>query len=139
LRDRSGTTVFDTKSLPKDHEMAPDGSEIRPLLRLGRGSLSHCTLPEGRTSHTVSHKTIEEIWYCLQGRGQIWRRKGEAEVVVDVGPGVSLTIPTGTHFQFRNAGGEPLRFVIATMPPWPGNYEAVRVRGRWEPKIKADD
>jgi mannose-6-phosphate isomerase-like protein (cupin superfamily) len=139
LRDRSETTVLDTKSLPEDYEIAPDGSEIRPLQRLGRGSLAHCTLPEDRTSYAVSHKTIEEIWYCLQGHGQIWRRKGETEVVVDVGPGVSLTIPTGTHFQFRNTGGEPLRFVIATMPPWPCDDEAVRVQGRWEPKIKADD
>jgi mannose-6-phosphate isomerase-like protein (cupin superfamily) len=135
LRDRS-TNIFDTKSLPEDHEIAPDGSEIRPLLRLDRGSLSHCTLPMRCTSYAVSHKTIEEIWYCLQGRGQIWRRKGETEEVVNVGPGVSLTIPTGTHFQLRNTGGEPLRFVITTMPPWPGGDEAVRVQGRWEPKIE---
>jgi mannose-6-phosphate isomerase-like protein (cupin superfamily) len=131
--------MFNTKLLPDDYEIAPDGSEIRPLLRLGHGSFAHCTLPEGRTSHAVYHKTIEEIWYCLQGQGQIWRRKGETEEVVDVGPGVSLTIPTGTHFQFRNTGGGPLRFVIATMPPWPGGDEAVRVQGKWEPKIEADD
>ena len=138
MRDRS-TTVFDTKSLPEDYEIAPDGSEIRPLLRLGRGSLAHCTLSKGRTSYAVSHKTIEEIWYCLQGRGQMWRRKNGTEEVVDVGPRVSLTIPTGTHFQFRNTGGEPLRFVIATMPPWPGDDEAIRVPGRWGPKIEADE
>jgi mannose-6-phosphate isomerase-like protein (cupin superfamily) len=138
LRDRS-TTVFDAKSLPEDYEIAPDGSEIRPLLRLDRGSLAHCTLPKGCTSHAISHKTIEEIWYCLQGQGQVWRRKGDMEEVVEFRLGVSLTIPTGTHFQFRNTGGEPLRFVIATMPPWPGGDEAVRVRGRWEPKIEADD
>jgi mannose-6-phosphate isomerase-like protein (cupin superfamily) len=138
LRDRS-TTVFDTKSLPEDHEITPEGSEIRPLLRLGRGSLAHCTLPDGRTSYAVSHKTIEEIWYCLQGQGQMWRRKNGTEDVVDVGPGVSLTIPTGTHFQFRNTGGEPLRFVIATMPPWPDGGEAVRVQGKWEPKIDVED
>ena len=139
MRDRSGTTVFNTKALPEDYEIAPDGSEIRPLLRLGHGSLAHCTLPRRCTSYAVSHKTIEEIWYCLQGQGRIWRRKGETEVVVNVGPGVSLTIPTGTHFQFRNTGGGPLRFVIATMPPWPGGDEAVRVRGRWEPKIETED
>lgn len=137
MRDKS-TAVFDAKSLPGDHEIAPDGSEIRPLQRLSHGSLAHCTLPEGRTSHAVYHKSIEEIWYCLQGHGEIWRRKGETEAAVDVEPGVSLTIPTGMHFQFRNTGGGPLRFVIATMPPWPGGDEAVRVQGRWEPNIKAD-
>jgi mannose-6-phosphate isomerase-like protein (cupin superfamily) len=127
--------VFDMKSLPEDYEIAPDGSEIRPLLRLGRGSLAHCTLPRGCTSYAISHRTIDEIWYCLQGRGQIWRLKGETEEVVEVERGVSLTIPTGTHFQFRNTGGDPLRFVIATMPPWPGGDEAIRVMGKWEPSI----
>jgi mannose-6-phosphate isomerase-like protein (cupin superfamily) len=139
LRDRSGMTIFNTMSLPEDYEIAPDGSEIRPLLRLCRGSLAHCTLPKGCTSYAISHKTIEELWYCLQGQGQIWRRKGETEAVVDVGPGMSLTIPTGTRFQFRNTGGGPLSFVIATMPPWPGDDEAVRVQGKWEPKIDADE
>jgi mannose-6-phosphate isomerase-like protein (cupin superfamily) len=45
--------------------------------------------------------------------------------------GVSLTIPVGTHFQFRNAEAVPLRFIIATIPPWPGSDEAVRVEDRW--------
>ena len=130
MRDKT-TNIFDTKSLPEDHEIAPDGSEIKPLLGLGRGSLAHCTLPEGRISKSVYHRTIEEIWYCLEGRGKIWRQKGKSEAVVDVGPGVSLSIPTGTHFQFRNTGSGPLRFVIATMPPWPGSDEAVKVQGIW--------
>lgn len=138
MRDRS-TTVFDAKSLPEDYEIAPDGSEIRPLQKLRRGSLAHCTLLRGCTSYAVSHKTIEEIWYCLEGQGQVWRRKDGIDEVVDVGPGVSLTIPTGTYFQFRNTGGGPLQFVIATMPPWPGDDEAIRVRGRWEPKIETED
>jgi mannose-6-phosphate isomerase-like protein (cupin superfamily) len=50
---------------------------------------------------------------------------------VKVNAGVSLTIPVGTHFQFRNTGAVPLRFVIATMPQWPGSDEAVRVEDHW--------
>ena len=46
-------------------------------------------------------------------------------------PGVSLTIPLGAHFQFRNTGEAPLRFVIVTMPPWPGEDEAYGVEGHW--------
>jgi mannose-6-phosphate isomerase-like protein (cupin superfamily) len=42
---------------------------------------------------------------------------------VDFYPGISLTIPTGTGFQFRNIGETPLKFIIAAMPPWPGEEE----------------
>jgi len=81
----------------------------------------------------VKHRTVEEIWYFLAGRGQVWRAQGDREEVLDARPGVSLTIPLGTHFQFRNIGDVPLEFVIATTPPWPGEDEAVLLEtGRWE-------
>ena len=67
----------------------------------------------------------------MEGSGQVWRKNDTAESVVDVGPGVSLSIETGTHFQFRNTGDEDLRFIIVTMPPWPGEDEAVRVDDYW--------
>jgi hypothetical protein len=41
--------------------------------------------------------------------------------------GVSLATPTGTHFQFRCDGHEPLSAIGATMPLWPGESEAVSV------------
>jgi len=74
---------------------------------------------------------IEEIWYFVQGRGQVWRKQGDHEEVVDVFPGVCLTIPPQTHFQFRNAGEEPLGFIIVTMPPWPGEQEWMEVAAHW--------
>ena len=92
------------------------------------GGLAHCTLPSHGISLAVEHKTIEEIWYLIQGRGQAWRKHEDQEEVVDVGPGTCLTIPTGTHFQFRNTGKDPLCFIIATMPPWPAAEEDVRVQ-----------
>jgi mannose-6-phosphate isomerase-like protein (cupin superfamily) len=61
----------------------------------------------------------------------VWRKQAGREQVVDVRSGLCLTIPVGTHFQFRNTGREPLVFVIATMPPWPGEQEAVRVQDHW--------
>ncbi len=111
--------------------LAPDGSQIRFLLSGHRGALNHFTLPPGATSTAVAHKTIEELWYFLSGTGQLWRRRGEHEVIVDVGPGSCLNIPTAVHFQFRSTGDEPLRFIVATMPPWPGDDEAYEVRGPW--------
>ena len=110
---------------------APDGSEVRFLLRMNRGELNHFTLPVGATSSAVVHQTIEEVWYFLSGSGQFWRSDGRREETVDVCAGVCLDIPTDTRFQFRNTGDEPLCFVVATMPPWPGAQEAVAVEGLW--------
>jgi mannose-6-phosphate isomerase-like protein (cupin superfamily) len=79
----------------------------------------------------VTHQTVEELWYFVRGKGQVWRMLGDREMVVDVEPGWSLSIPTGASFQFRNTGDEPLEFVIVTMPPWPGDQEAVAMPGFW--------
>ena len=193
---------LDCKRLAADYDvLAPDGSEIRLLAQTGRGSMVHCTLPPGQVSVAVAHRTVEEVWYCLEGAGQVWRRlegagnvrqpldgtgqdyqrpegagqnrrqldgtgrerqrlegtgqdyqrpegagqdrRGQdgasrdrhpldgAERIVDVAPGVSLSIPVGSRFQFRNTGTRPLRFIIVTMPPWPGEQEAYPVPGRW--------
>ncbi len=111
--------------------MAPDGCEVRLLTETGRGSMAHFALGPGQISRPVAHRTIEEIWYFLTGHGRMWRRLGSDEEVVEVGPGVSITIPTGTHFQLRNDGDEPLAAVGVTMPPWPGDDEAYGVDGKW--------
>ncbi|MXY47187.1 MAG: cupin domain-containing protein [Chloroflexi bacterium] len=124
---------MDTISLASELTvLAPDGSEIRELIAVSGGSVVHCTLPSGVSSAAVAHRTVEEVWYCLQGRGQVWRKNESAESVVDVRPGVSLNITVGTHFQFRNTGTEPLCIIIVTIPPWPGEAEAVRVNDYWD-------
>jgi mannose-6-phosphate isomerase-like protein (cupin superfamily) len=125
---------FATRLLPeKVDAIAPDGSEIRELLSLPRGSFVHCTLPVGAVSQAVCHKTVEEIWYFLEGQGEVYRKQGDGEPdVTAVYPGASVSIPTGTHFQFRNTGDTPLRFVIVTMPPWPGADEAFPVANYWD-------
>ena len=123
---------LDYKRLPNDYAtLAPDGSEIRLLSSMSRGSMVHCTLNPGEVSLPVAHRTVEEVWYFLEGTGQVWRRFGDEERVVDVAPGASLSIPVGAHFQFRTTGDGPLRILIVTMPPWPGEDEAYRVPGRW--------
>ena len=111
--------------------IAPDGSDVRILGQVSRGSMAHFTLAPGRVSKAVVHKTVEELWFFVSGQGQMWRRCDGQEEVVDVSPGVSLTIPIGTHFQFRADGDEPLEAVGVTMPPWPGEDEAYFVDGKW--------
>jgi mannose-6-phosphate isomerase-like protein (cupin superfamily) len=128
--------AFATKRLPAGRDaVAPDGSDVRLLLALPGGGMAHFALPPGHTSTAVTHRTVEEIWFFLSGRGEMWRRQDGREEVVPVEPGVSVTIPRGTRFQFRAFGDEPLTALGVTMPPWPGDGEAVVVRGTWDPTL----
>ena len=60
---------------PSYDAVAPDGSEIRVLPALAGGSMAHCTLPAGATSKAVVHRSVEEIWYFVSGRGEVWRKR----------------------------------------------------------------
>jgi len=129
--------AFETKFLRPDPDaVAPDGSAVRVLLRVRGGGVAHFELASGQTSVAVRHRTVEEIWYFLHGRGEVWRQRGEAEEVVAVSAGVCITIPLGTAFQFRVTGEEPLAAIGATIPPWPGRGEATVVSGPWEPTVR---
>jgi mannose-6-phosphate isomerase-like protein (cupin superfamily) len=131
-------TPFETKTLGATPDAtAPDGTAVRLLLRLRGGSIAYFELPAGAVSHGVVHRTVEEIWFIVRGRGSIWRRQDGLERIDALSPGVSLTIPLGTAFQFRAEGGAPLSFVAITMPPWPGVGEALSVPGLWAPTVGA--
>ena len=56
-------------------------------------------LPPGQVTTAVRHRTVEEVWFCIAGRGEVWRRSGDAEETVHMERGVALTIPLGTTFQ----------------------------------------
>jgi len=128
---------FTTKRLPARRDaIAPDGSDVRMLLGLSGGGLAHFELAPGETSIAVSHRTVDEIWFFLSGRGEMWRKLGDRAETVPVDAGVSLTVPLGTHFQFRSFGYEPLAAVGVTMPPWPGENEAYEVPGPWRPTVR---
>ena len=115
--------------------IAPDGSEVRVLCGLARGGLALFTLPPGAVARAVTHRTVEELWYVLAGQGRIWRRLGAQEEVIELAAGISLSIPTGTAFQFRCDGDAPLVILGATMPPWPGEAEAIPIAGKWLPAL----
>ncbi|RJP50014.1 MAG: cupin domain-containing protein [Anaerolineaceae bacterium] len=126
--------MFNTKLLPERPDAtAPDGSDVRILLSLNGGSMAHFELAEGCVSRAVVHKTVEEVWYFLDGLGVMWRSLDGHEETVRVEAGVCLTIPVGTHFQFRSIGPGPLKAVAVTMPPWPGDGDAYEVGGIWKP------
>jgi mannose-6-phosphate isomerase-like protein (cupin superfamily) len=108
---------------------APDGSTVRVLLATDRGSVAQFELEPGRTSLAVRHRTVEEIWTVVEGRGEMWRRSWANESIVTLEPGTCLVIPTRTAFQFRTAGPGTLVVLAVTMPPWPGPDEAELVEG----------
>ena len=134
--------IPDTRSLESaPEEIAPDGSIVRPLCHItGRGSFAHFQLEPGEISKATSHTTVEEIWYIIGGVGQMWRRQEDREpTIVELQPGVCLTIPLGTAFQFRADGlDEPLRVAAVTMPPWPldSEHEARPEEGPWTPMLR---
>jgi mannose-6-phosphate isomerase-like protein (cupin superfamily) len=127
---------FDTRHIADTPDtIAPDGSEVRLLCSSPRGSMAAFRLAPGAVSRAVAHRTVEEIWYFTAGHGRMWRRFGGRDEITEVAPGISITIPTGTQFQFRCDGGEPLEAIAVTMPPWPGADEAFVVPGGWEPTV----
>ena len=118
---------------PVPEVIAPDGSEIRMLIdarHLARGaSMVEVTLGARQVSRPVYHQTVEEVWYVLEGRGQVWRCPPDAAEpalvpAVSVAAGDALVIPTGWAFQFCAEEGADLRFLCFTLPPWPGEDEA---------------
>ena len=127
---------FETMALPAEPTvLAPDGSEVRVLLQLAGGSLAHFRLQPGQTSIAVAHRSVEELWYVVSGRGEMWRKLGDAEETVELVAGSCVSIPVGTAFQFRCTGDEPFDAVAVTLPPWPGPDEAVAVEGAWQPRV----
>ena len=63
---------FGTKELPAEHTVtAPDGSHVRELLVLPSGSAAHFELAPGAVSRAGRHRTVDEIWYILEGRGHV--------------------------------------------------------------------
>ena len=129
--------AFSTRRLSAVPDVtAPDGSDVRLLLALSGGSMAHFTLGAGETSLAMAHRTVEEIWFVVSGRGEMWRRLDAQEEVVALEPGMSITIPCGTRFQFRTLGGDALTALAVTMPPWPGDDEAYEVAGVWTSTVR---
>ena len=116
---------------------APDGSEIRLLVdrrhSARQASLCEVTLPAEQVSRPVWHRTVEEIWYFVEGSGQVWRCPPGVDPKSvpsePVGPGDALVIPTEWQFQFCADAAGPLRFLCYTSPSWPGPEEAQPVDG----------
>jgi len=114
-------------------EVAPDHSKVSILSATSHASMIVARLNPGEISAAVRHRTVDELWFCLRGRGRMWRSWDGVEEVTRLVAGQSVNLPVGTAFQFRCDGDAPLEVLIATIPSWPGEGEAVSVEGRWMP------
>ena len=129
--------MFESRQLSEEPDViAPDGSEIRLVSEAMPGaSMVHCTLKPGAVTRAVHHRTVDEAWLCISGKGRLWRSDGGIQDTLELTPGTGASISVGTRFQFRNDGSGPLEIVIATFPPWPGEDEAVSCEGEWSSSI----
>jgi mannose-6-phosphate isomerase-like protein (cupin superfamily) len=94
-----------------------DGSEIRELLAhrnsVIRGqSLAEARLPVGGATTPHYHPRCEEIYYILEGSGQM---RIDAQVR-EIGVGDAIAIPPGARHQIRNTGTVVLRFLCCCSP-----------------------
>jgi mannose-6-phosphate isomerase-like protein (cupin superfamily) len=95
----------------------------------------HSTVPPHQITRATVHATVNEFWYILAGRGEIWRDDGFEHGVTVLVPGTAIDIPVGTVFQYRNVSDEDLKFICISMPPWQGDAEATFVDGKWQPTV----
>lgn len=68
-------TTFETKAVPSEAiAIAPDGSEVRILLRLADDvSVATFRLYQGQVAKAVVSRTVNEIWYVIGGVGCTYR------------------------------------------------------------------
>jgi len=93
------------------------GSEIRELLAHRNSCIRNQTLAEARLAAgaaTAAHHHVrtEEIYYILEGRGQM-RVADESR---PVGPGDAVAIAPGAIHQITNTGPGVLRFLCCCAP-----------------------
>ena len=120
--------------------MSPGGvSEIRHLIGRDYGDLTHVRVPAGGVS-APAWLEVAEFFYVWAGRGQLWRKRGAREDVVDLRPGTCASVLAGTGFQYRaqdDAGmtsPSDLIVLLAVVPQWRLElYHHAEVEPHWTP------
>lgn len=89
----------------------PCGSAQRAFAESGQCTLHTVTISADAETHY--HKTHTEVYYVLEGRGQM-ELDGELHPVE---PGMSIFIPPGVRHR-AVVGGEPMKILNFVMPPF---------------------
>ena len=92
---------------------------VRELLGLPTSSarnqsLAESTLEPGRSTQRHYHRESEELYYLVEGTGEM-EVDGER---APVGPGDAILIPPGAWHQISAKGDGPLRFLCCCAPPY---------------------
>jgi mannose-6-phosphate isomerase-like protein (cupin superfamily) len=94
-----------------------DGSEIRELMAhrnscIQNQTLAEARLPAGGCTTPHRHQKTEEIYYILEGQGEM-TIADESRLV---GPGDAIAIPPGASHQIANRGPQTLKFLCCCAP-----------------------
>ncbi len=96
-----------------------DGSTIWSILDrtnapVANQSLAEASLPAGGATQRHYHRAAEEIYFILEGRGEMEIDRETRPV----GPGDGILIPPGAWHQITATGGDTLRFLCCCAPPY---------------------
>ena len=108
------------------------GAEIRHILTLPQGDLTHAVCPAGQVSPTHHLPELQEQYYVLAGVGEIWRATDEREAATTLRPGRWAEMPAGMRFQFRSDRGVALVFLVAVLPSWRSDLFHTIADGAWD-------
>lgn len=93
------------------------GSVIRPLIDRTTSDITQCSvaeesLPPGHAVTPHFHRATEEVYYVLEGSGEM-TIGDETELVA---AGDAVFIPTGKWHSLRNTGATAMRIVLVCGP-----------------------
>ena len=96
-----------------------DGSQIRELLAhrnscIRKQSLAEARVAPGQRTAPHYHPQTEEIYYLLEGTGQM----RIADELREVGPGDAIAIPPGAVHTIANIGTVTLKFLCCCAPAY---------------------
>jgi mannose-6-phosphate isomerase-like protein (cupin superfamily) len=125
---------FITKTPNQYDFVAPDGTKGYQLAYAPMGNMTSYHQQPREVSRAIKHSITNELWYILEGDGELWIKCDQDELITRIEPGISIFIPQGAAFQFRNlSNSTELRFVCVSMPSWPGPHNVEYVDGPWKP------
>ena len=97
-----------------------DNTDLCELLHPGRDeldlpySVAHAGLPLGATSLPHRLKTSSEVYFILEGEGEMSIDSEKAKVIT----GQAILIPPGSWQHIRNTGNVDLKFLCIVHPVW---------------------
>jgi len=95
----------------------PHGSQIRPLVDRTNSSITQCSLaeeilPVGKKVLKHSHKETEEIYYILEGAGEM----NVGDEVVKICAGDAVFIPKNHAHTLENTGATAMKILLVCGP-----------------------